>query len=54
MLMYIMHRRRNILNRDCDMFFCYNVNCRLTVLIDGSWSIGDLENKVLQSRRCGP
>ena len=26
----------------------YNINFRLTVLVDGSWSIRDLEAKVLQ------
>ena len=25
----------------------YNVNCRLTVFVDGSWDIGDLEAKFL-------
>ena len=28
------------------MFWLYHINCRLNVLIDGSWSIRDLESKV--------
>ena len=34
----------------CDMVYYYNINCRLTVVIDGSMSIRDLESKVLYDR----
>ena len=29
------------------MVLPYNVNCRLTILVDGSWRIKDLDTKVL-------
>ena len=45
--MHIMNRESNIFNLDCEVVWFYNINCRLNVLIDGSWSIGDLVSKVL-------
>ena len=37
-----------MLNPDCEVIFFYNINCRLAVLIDGIWIIGDLEAKFLK------
>ena len=34
-------------NPACAVVFFYNIKCSLTVLADGSWSIGDLESKFL-------
>ena len=42
-----MNRDINILNLDCEVVCFHNANCRLTVPVDGSRSIGDLEVKVL-------
>ena len=36
-----------MLNLACDAVLFYNVYCRLTFLVDGSWSIRDLESNVL-------
>ena len=32
-------------------FFYNNINCRLNILIDGSWSIGELESKIWRMGR---
>ena len=47
LLVDIMNRYINVFNSACDMFFLYGINCRLAVLVDESWSIGELESKVL-------
>ena len=46
--MRIMDRDGNIINLNCELFCFYNINCRLNVLVYGSWTIGDLESKVFQ------
>ena len=48
--MEIINRYRNMLNLACDAVLFYNVYCRLTFLVDGSWSIRDLESRVLWDR----
>ena len=45
LLMGILNRDINVLNSDCDMVLLYNINCRLSILIDKSWSTGDVEFK---------
>ena len=45
--MGIMNRDRNMINLYYEVVCFYTVNCRLNVLIDGSWSISDSEVKVL-------
>ena len=45
-----MNRYINMFKYACDMVYYYNINCRLTVVIDGSMSIRDLESKVLYDR----
>ena len=43
-----MNRDSNILKAAFEVIFFYNINCRLNVLVDGSWSIGDFEFKVFK------
>ena len=43
--MEVMNIDSNIINPAYEVDLFYNVNCRLTLLIYGSWSIGDLEAK---------
>ena len=45
--MDIIDRDINMINPACEMVFFHNVNCILNVLVDGIWSIRDLESKVL-------
>ena len=40
--MYIMYMNINVINPVVEVISFYNVNSGLTVLVDGSWSIGDL------------
>ena len=35
-----------IISPSCEVVYFYNFNCRLNILVDGSWSIRDLEAKV--------
>ena len=42
-----MNRDMNIINLACEVVLFYKVNCRLTVFVDGSWIIGELESNVL-------
>ena len=46
--MDIMNRVSNMFNYDCEAVFLYNINYRLNLLIEGIWSIRDLESKVFQ------
>ena len=48
--MDIMNRYINMFKYACDMVYPYNINCRLTEVIDGSLIIRDLESKVLYDR----
>ena len=45
--MDVINRDINVFKSDCDMVCLYNINDSLDVLIGGSWSIRDLETKVL-------
>ena len=45
--MDIVNMDRNMFNSACELVCLYNINGRLNVLVDGSWSIRDLESKVL-------
>ena len=42
-----MNRDRNMLDPAFELFCFYNIDCKLTVIIYGSWSTRDLESKVL-------
>ena len=44
--MDIINRYSNVFNSIFEVMCLYNINCRLTVLIDGSWIIVDFESKV--------
>ena len=46
--MDIMNRDASILKPYCEVICFYNVNCRLTALVDGSSSIRYLEAKFLK------
>ena len=43
-----MNRYNNMLNLSYESVWFYNDNFRLTVLVDGSWSIRDLEANIFQ------
>ena len=45
--MDIISRESNVFNSGFDIVCLYNINIMLAVLINGHWSIGELEAKVL-------
>ena len=47
--MDILNRDKNMFNSSFEMFFLYNINFRLNVLIYGSWRIRDLEAKFFKN-----
>ena len=47
MIVDVINRDINVFNSNCGMVCLYNINDSLDVLIGGSWSIRDLETKVL-------
>ena len=48
LLIGIMNSNINMLKLAGEVVIFYDVNSRFTFLVDGSWSIGDLEDKVLE------
>ena len=47
-MMDIINRGSNMINPSFYVGCCYNINCRLTLLKNAIWRIGDLECKVLK------